>query len=1291
MGVTGLWTIIQPCARPIKLETLARKRLAVDASIWIYQFLKAVRDREGNALRNSHIVGFFRRICKLLFHGVRPVFVFDGGAPALKRQTIAGRKSRREGRKEDARRTAGRILALQVQREADRENERRKKKAKDKEEGWTDVTHHEEEEEEEVIPKDVVYVDELMQTPEQIKKNRQVGFRKTDPYHLPDLDTSIENMGQPNDPRIMSTEELEEYARQFRGGEEMSLYDFSKIDFDSPFFCSLPPADRYNILNAARLRSRLRMGLSKEQLDAMFPNRLDFSKFQIERVQERNELTQRLMNLNGANDVNTLDISRVAGERGREYVLVRNDGVEGGWALGVVGQKGDREGEQARPIVVDTTEKLEEDDPMDDDEDDFEDVPIEGLNRLPKIHVGWGKEEGSEEERDEAFNPFEDPEAQMLRRAIYESRKEAFGSGNSRSKILGKGKSPATISHNPNPLFLGGDEEEDDDDYYSNPLFAQKHTSNTLSDEEEEYEGQYPHDDEVLQEAIRMSLAVPSSSSSSHHISNDDFSTNDIFIGRDLSDIAEEEEEDEEEEEEEDDDDDDDSMIGKGKGIAVERRYIPRELVPILPKPADNGDYDLQKALEESRRMQDMKLGSSGYYNPGQGSGASSTIAATSPMAPAPTLSNPFGGLLPFDSLDLSKSKSLLTKKKEPEKKEGPNPDEPKLKQKEKECGRENPDEPSAPLPPWFVGETKDLKEEMQKANREKEEYIREKRLDDERIKMEREERERQEREALEKQKEDAVLVESSDEDDVMVLDFPTNGKSKMGDIADKARAVPPKTIPEQASSRKGGESAVGSGGTQGSDEELEWEDSDHEEEEATAKQSATSTHDLARPNSAMAPGGTPPPPDLEEPDFRDTTPPFEDEESVYSDPEEDAELFQSLAAETEEHARFTAELNNKSQEQVREEYERELKSLRAQQAKNRRDADEVTQVMIQECQQLLKLFGIPYITAPMEAEAQCAELVNLGLVDGIVTDDSDTFLFGGTRVYKNMFNQAKFVECYLASDLEKEFSLDRRNLIRIAHLLGSDYTEGLPSVGPVTALELLVEFSGEDGLVKFRDWWTSVQQGTSKPVDDAKNKFRKKFRKNATKIFLPPSFPAPEVDEAYLNPEVDKDPSPFEWGVPDLEGLRDFLMATIGWSQERTDEVLVPVIRDMNRKQAEGTQSNITQFFDGSTGAGAFAPRRRAENKSKRLESAMLSLHEQAVRKRKGQDEGEGGEDDDGDEDEEVVGPKPKRQKRAKPKAKPKAKRKNTADEDEDGYRDDDEGGVVENVPKRRRRAAKI
>ena len=141
----------------------------------------------------------------------------------------------------------------------------------------------------------------------------------------------------------------------------------------------------------------------------------------------------------------------------------------------------------------------------------------------------------------------------------------------------------------------------------------------------------------------------------------------------------------------------------------------------------------------------------------------------------------------------------------------------------------------------------------------------------------------------------------------------------------------------------------------------------------------------------------------------------------------------------------------------------------------------------------MLRFFGIPYITAPMEAEAQCAELVSLGLVDGIITDDSDVFLFGGHRVFKNMFNQSKTVECFLLSDLDRELGLDRDKLVRLAYLLGSDYVEGLPGVGPVVAMELLTEFPGEDGLHKFKDWWSRVQMGRDKESDNL-SKFRKRF-----------------------------------------------------------------------------------------------------------------------------------------------------------------------------------------------------
>src|SRR2546421_499927 len=372
MGVTGLWTVVAPTARPTQLATLNRKRLAVDASIWIYQFLKAVRDKEGNALRNSHVVGFFRRICKLLYFGIKPVFVFDGSAPALKRETVRGRSRRREGRREDAARTAGKLLALQVARAAEEEDKKRR------------AERDENDEEDEIgDEEELVYVDEIGMTQKERQMNR--GFKKKDQYHLPDPDISIENMGAPNDPRIMSQAELEEYARQFHAGEEINLYDFSKIDFESPFFLSLPLGDRYNILNAARLRSRLRMGYSKQQLDSMFPDRMAFSKFQIERVKERNELTQRLMHINGMAEDYLYQGGRIAGEKGKEYVLVKNDGVEGGWALGVVSNKG-RAKENA--IDLDEEDAKSDSEEHEDEDEDFEDVAIEGLNRIPKT---WPK------------------------------------------------------------------------------------------------------------------------------------------------------------------------------------------------------------------------------------------------------------------------------------------------------------------------------------------------------------------------------------------------------------------------------------------------------------------------------------------------------------------------------------------------------------------------------------------------------------------------------------------------------------------------------------------------------------------------------------------------------------------------------------------------------------------------------------------------------------------------------------------------------------------------------------
>jgi 5'-3' exonuclease len=81
MGVKGLWKLIAPCGKQTIPHDLI---LAVDTSIWIHQY---------KGMQESDVIYHIsKKIIKLLYHNISPVFVFDGPASILKKKVLEERR-----------------------------------------------------------------------------------------------------------------------------------------------------------------------------------------------------------------------------------------------------------------------------------------------------------------------------------------------------------------------------------------------------------------------------------------------------------------------------------------------------------------------------------------------------------------------------------------------------------------------------------------------------------------------------------------------------------------------------------------------------------------------------------------------------------------------------------------------------------------------------------------------------------------------------------------------------------------------------------------------------------------------------------------------------------------------------------------------------------------------------------------------------------------------------------------------------------------------------------------------
>nr|XP_016936091.2 flap endonuclease GEN [Drosophila suzukii] len=135
---------------------------------------------------------------------------------------------------------------------------------------------------------------------------------------------------------------------------------------------------------------------------------------------------------------------------------------------------------------------------------------------------------------------------------------------------------------------------------------------------------------------------------------------------------------------------------------------------------------------------------------------------------------------------------------------------------------------------------------------------------------------------------------------------------------------------------------------------------------------------------------------------------------------------------------------------------------------------------VLKQCETLLLSMGIQCVQGPGEAEAYCAFLNKHGLVDGVISQDSDCFAYGAIRVYRNFSVSTQgaqaaaggAVDIYDMREIKSRMDFGQHKIIVMALLCGCDYCpDGIGGIGKDGVLKLFNKYKETEILDKLRKW----------------------------------------------------------------------------------------------------------------------------------------------------------------------------------------------------------------------------
>ncbi|WFD35309.1 hypothetical protein MCUN1_002160 [Malassezia cuniculi] len=131
----------------------------------------------------------------------------------------------------------------------------------------------------------------------------------------------------------------------------------------------------------------------------------------------------------------------------------------------------------------------------------------------------------------------------------------------------------------------------------------------------------------------------------------------------------------------------------------------------------------------------------------------------------------------------------------------------------------------------------------------------------------------------------------------------------------------------------------------------------------------------------------------------------------------------------------------------------------------------DVTPKMAHELIKALRQAGVPYVVAPYEADAQLAFLEKVGLIDGVITEDSDLLVFGCSTVLFKLDTYGNCVEVRRERFAEvKQVAFDgwgAKEFRQMAILSGCDYLPSIAGMGLRVAHRLLRRYESVEHVLR--------------------------------------------------------------------------------------------------------------------------------------------------------------------------------------------------------------------------------